>query len=176
MHLVGFIIRIYHDARSSECQKLCLFFPCTSKRLHGTQQNPISCPSKQNMQAVCCHSWQVRHRHILSFTNSHDLVWELEMSVWRNGTICCYSRAFRSNNLQNSNCLCILLLLLGSCLWHQSCRGSKTHPLTYWIEWYWGGDVFHKGQVARVLHYNSLPCSAKVKDARHLLAFNPPYA
>ena len=28
MHLVGFIIRIYHDARSSECQNnICTFAP-----------------------------------------------------------------------------------------------------------------------------------------------------
>ena len=25
MHLVGFIIRIYHDVRSSECQKLIVY-------------------------------------------------------------------------------------------------------------------------------------------------------
>ena len=29
MHLVGFILRIYHDARSSECQIRQFFFLCT---------------------------------------------------------------------------------------------------------------------------------------------------
>jgi len=40
VHLVGFIIRIYHDARSSECQKgNCVLVCRVFAPLHGEQQD-----------------------------------------------------------------------------------------------------------------------------------------
>jgi hypothetical protein len=147
--------------------KIMLIFPCTGKTPHGTQQNPISCPLKQNMQAVCCHSWQVQHHHIPSFTNSYDLVWELVMSVWKMAlfvaTVVRWAAIIRK----------IVTAYVFCCYWWDCVFGTRTAVAPKHIHSPTelngtGEDVFHKGQVARALHYNLLPFSAKVKDASHL--------
>ena len=43
MHLVGFIIRIYHDARSSECQICTLFVVLSTPFQEGEQPIVFMC-------------------------------------------------------------------------------------------------------------------------------------
>jgi len=43
VHLVGFIIRIYHDARSFECQKIQLATTCNKNEQHDAKNNAELC-------------------------------------------------------------------------------------------------------------------------------------
>ena len=47
MHLVGFVIRIYHDARSHECQTELLYLICC--KCSGMDSNKIATDSQANI-------------------------------------------------------------------------------------------------------------------------------
>ena len=164
MHLIGFIVRIYHDARSPECQKSCLSIKC--KRV-------VSNEAKISFV-------KVRIQSILSSILLYVIINEIKhqtcqasSTVWT-PTVCYYVR----NSLP-------LEQILNNWIWSNlklcpQCRAVlQLHIFSWGFPSYvtishisHACHTIHRSHSPSVDHPNNIPCTVQIMKP-HIIRFVP---